>query len=206
MTFRQKSLLHFKGLLKALFFLTVTFITLILYLAILDEPFKCTTQSMLSKNFWLPKYKKCALEKDWMSSDLSSDTVANVSGDNFNTFWEVQGPFPYLIQVDFKDSPREIVKYSLRPGLHGTDSTGRMPKDWQFQGSHDGRNWITLDVRKDQEKWKNVTEKKYATNNPTAYRYYRIYITAGVSPDIVRIGKFALYERFLKTDLRRAKK
>ena len=202
MIFKQKKSRHFNSFMKVFIFLITTFVMLVVYLAILDEPFKRDTQSIFSKFFWWPKeYKRCFVGKDWISSDVSSDTIANIFSENPNTFWEVKGPYPHWVQIDFKDSPRKIFKYGLLPSSSDMDSVKMMPKEWQFQSSNDGINWLIMDMRKDQNKWKNGFERKYAMNNPTAYRYYRIYITACAPSDVIRIGKLALYEQFLKTDL-----
>src|SRR4030095_15540027 len=54
----------------------------------------------------------------------------------------------------------------------------RDPKDWQFQGSNDGTNWTTLDTRTAQVFATRKQTNTYTFTNTTAYRYYRLNITA----------------------------
>jgi hypothetical protein len=112
-----------------------------------------------------------------------------------NTFWEVSGSFPHWMQTDFGTQPKTIKMYALQTGSHGKegkDSTGRMPKDWRFEGSNDGSNWTVLDIQADQTDWKVNERRTYTCANPGSFRYYRLYITAGVNATALRLYEMTL--------------
>ena len=133
---------------------------------------------------------------------ISADSSNGVNFDaektfdeNNNTFWETTNPFPHWIQYDFgADNLKKITKYTLYCGFFGADSTGRMPKDWQFQGSNDGSSWTTLDIVKNQINWKNKEGRTYSFKNSISYRYYRLYITDGINPGVLRLSKIGISE------------
>jgi regulation of enolase protein 1 (concanavalin A-like superfamily) len=64
----------------------------------------------------------------------------------------------------------------------GNDVPGRDPKDWQFQGSNDGTNWTTLDTQTGQQFTRRNQTKTYDISNTTAYRFYRLSISAIADP------------------------
>jgi len=127
----------------------------------------------------------------------------NAFDSNLHTFWETTAtrdggnPFLHWIEIDFRGSPRTAKEYALQTGNHGIDgrdSTGRMPKDWRFEASNDGANWTVLDVQEDQTNWTVNERRMYRCNNSSAYRYYRLYITAGVNPKILRLYELRVME------------
>jgi hypothetical protein len=120
-----------------------------------------------------------------------------------DSFWETVaisrggGPFPHWLQIDFGTQPKTIRGYTLQTGSHGkdgTDSTGRMPKDWRFEGSNDGSDWTVLDTQADQTDWKVNERRTYSCANPGSFQYYRLYITAGVNPNILRLYELEMME------------
>lgn len=58
------------------------------------------------------------------------------------------------------------------------DAQDRDPKNWTLQGSHNGINWTNLDSRTDESFPQRFQTKRYDFNNSTAYKYYRLNITA----------------------------
>ena len=62
--------------------------------------------------------------------------------------------------------------------ISANDVPERDPKDWQFQGSDDGSTWTTLDTQSAQTFSYRFFPKRYHTSNSTAYRYYRLNVTA----------------------------
>lgn len=58
------------------------------------------------------------------------------------------------------------------------DVPGRDPKNWQFQGSTNGVNWITLDTRANQTFAARYSFNTYNLTNILAFPYYRLNITA----------------------------
>src|ERR1019366_3748662 len=53
----------------------------------------------------------------------------------------------------------------------------RAPKNWTFEGSNNGSTWTTLDTQTNQTSWTSVP-KFYSFSNSTAYRYYRLNVSA----------------------------
>jgi hypothetical protein len=86
---------------------------------------------------------------------------------------------PEWLKQDFgAGNEKTIIQYTLNNGGVGP---GEVCKDWTFEGSNDDLNWDVLDTQTDQYP---VTRTVYQFDNTTAYRYYRILITAinGSSP------------------------
>lgn len=108
-------------------------------------------------------------------------------------FWEAPGGYPYWLKFEFVSNPKKINKYSLKTGIHD-GATEEMPKEWQFQGSTDGVNWVTLDVRKEQVNWKKDEERIYEVSNREYYNCYRFYFEKGNRPDYIRIYEILLRE------------
>lgn len=72
-----------------------------------------------------------------------------------------------------------VTSYTLTTA---NDAPGRDPKNWQFFGSNDSTNWVTLDTRTDQlgNAADRFTTYAYTLANPgtVAYKFYRILFTA----------------------------
>jgi hypothetical protein len=67
-----------------------------------------------------------------------------------------------------------IARYSLIAPL-----ATRGPRDWTFEGSNNDSTWTTLDTQTSQTLGTTTATKKiYSFSNTTAYRYYRINVTA----------------------------
>lgn len=67
-------------------------------------------------------------------------------------------------------TPKVVTQYQV-----ASAQGGRAPRDWQFQGSHDGVNWDTLDTRTAQPSQGLAT---FDFANSTPYRWYRYNVTA----------------------------
>lgn len=86
------------------------------------------------------------------------------------------------VSYDFGAGNAKIIThYMMRPlaasGMSTNDQTGA-PRDWQFQGSNDGSTWTTLHTLTAQSPFTSGEERTYQTSNTTAYRYYRLNVTA----------------------------
>ncbi len=82
------------------------------------------------------------------------------------------------IRYDFVN-PKVITHYSLQPTP--TDEPGeadRSPQNWTFEGSNDASSWTVLNTQTGAANWAAGEKRTYATTNTTAYRYYRINVTA----------------------------
>jgi len=58
------------------------------------------------------------------------------------------------------------------------DHPDEAPKDWTFQGSNDGVNWDILDTVTGETDWNSTIVRIFEIDNKTAYKSYRIVITA----------------------------
>ena len=68
----------------------------------------------------------------------------------------------------------------------------RSPKNFEIQGSNDGSSWTTLVTQSDLA-WATNQARTFSCENSTAYKFYRIYITASNGGTIVHIGEWKLY-------------
>lgn len=75
------------------------------------------------------------------------------------------------VSYDFP-APERISTYTLTSGSVPGD-----PEAWQLQGSDDGANWTTLDVRSGQSFADRQQTNDYAVANPRAFRDYRLVVT-----------------------------
>ncbi len=134
------------------------------------------------------------LEKTIISSHPLSTTGGQLafSRNKKSQFWETCGAYPHWIQMDFSNNPKTIAAYALQ--ISDTGSAKRAPKEWEFQSSNDGLNWVTLDLVKDQVGWKDNEKRDFNIINTTAFRYFRLYITGGNSPKLTRVHELHLYK------------
>ncbi|HEY8991244.1 MAG TPA: LamG-like jellyroll fold domain-containing protein [Luteolibacter sp.] len=94
------------------------------------------------------------------------------------------------LQYDFGAGNAQVVK---RYTINSADVPARDPKDWLFQGSQDGSTWTTLDTQNGQTFAINMGMNIYPIGNTTAYRYYRINITANNGATGVAISELGLW-------------
>ncbi|HEY8900804.1 MAG TPA: RICIN domain-containing protein [Chthoniobacterales bacterium] len=94
------------------------------------------------------------------------------------------------LQYDFGASNAQVVK---RYTINSADVATRDPKDWQFQGSQDGSTWTTLDTQSGQSFLVVMSQNTYNIGNTTAYRYYRINVTANNGATGTAIAELGLW-------------
>jgi hypothetical protein len=95
------------------------------------------------------------------------------------------------IQYDFGANNAQVIK---RYTINSADVPDRNPTSWSFLGSQDGSTWTTLDTQSGQSFVVQMAQNTYNIGNTTAYRYYRLNITAnngGTSG--VAIGELGLW-------------
>ncbi|MEV5407313.1 GH92 family glycosyl hydrolase [Thermopolyspora sp. NPDC052614] len=85
--------------------------------------------------------------------------------------------------------PTTVVHYAI---TSANDIPDRDPRDWQVQGSQDGRNWTTLDTRTGETFDARFQRKEYRFENTTAYAYYRLNITANRGAGIIQLAEWEL--------------
>jgi hypothetical protein len=94
--------------------------------------------------------------------------------DPWNKWYGYNSPAGWL-QYDFGANNAQVVK---RYSISSADVATRDPKDWTFLGSQDGSTWTTLDTQSNQTFANRMQMNTYNLGNTTAYRYYRLNITA----------------------------
>src|SRR4051794_34321214 len=85
--------------------------------------------------------------------------------------------------------PVTIVRYAL---TSANDAPERDPRDFNLQGSNDGQTWTTLDTRSGQSFSERFQEKTYDFSNSTAYKFFRLDITANGSGNIIQLAELQL--------------
>lgn len=87
---------------------------------------------------------------------------------------------------------KTVIRYDL---ISASDRANRDPRDWQFQASHDGVNWVTLDTRTGETFATRLLRKQYPITNDTAYQYYRLNILSNNgATDGIQLGELALFD------------
>jgi fibronectin type 3 domain-containing protein len=93
------------------------------------------------------------------------------------------------LQYDFGAGNAQLVK---RYTITAADVADRDPKDWTFLGSQDGTTWTTLDAQSGQVFANRTQQNTYPIGNTTAYRYYRLNVTANNGGDAVAVADLGL--------------
>ncbi len=83
-------------------------------------------------------------------------------------------PAGFWAQLTFVDA-KVVGGYRL---TSGGDASERDPKDWQIQGSNDGNSWTVLDTRTGFMFAARGQTEFFEFPNETAYKYYRLSISA----------------------------
>jgi hypothetical protein len=130
-------------------------------------------------------------------SGTATDSANNASnaGNAFDqdpgSQWFYTGTSGWL-QYDFGANNAQVVKrYTVSEAI---TIAARDPKDWTFLGSQDGVNWTTLDTQSNQSFLFVYQQKVYNIANTTAYRYYRINVTANNGDStFLHIGELGLW-------------
>jgi hypothetical protein len=124
------------------------------------------------------------------SSSASGNEVAAKAFDTSpGTKWFATAATGWL-QYDFGASNGQVVK---RYTVSCADVNTRDPKDWQFQGSQDGSSWTTLNSQSGQTFAYRLQQKTYDIGNTTAYRYYRLNVTANNGATQVAVAELGLW-------------
>lgn len=93
--------------------------------------------------------------------------------------------------VQYKSTtPAAVTKYTL---TSGNDVPGRDPKNWTLQGSNDTITWATIDSRSNETFASRGLTRNYTCTNTTAYRYYRLNITANNGDTGTQLAEWELF-------------
>jgi hypothetical protein len=181
--------------------------------ASLDLPTEVTSLAWLTPNKFLFIGKNEALYRIERQADGQWDIISTLHADRalastenypkeaaakafdgrVNTKWYNNSrPQPWWLEYEFGDGKwRAVNQYNL---TSGNDFPQRDPTDWQFQGSNDGSNWVTLDAHTGETFSSRLQTKSYLFSNKTAYGWYRLYVTrnAGGEEFGLQLSEFAL--------------
>ena len=101
-------------------------------------------------------------------------------------------PFVSPLTITYQLNTPDIVgQYTL---TSGNDASGRDPKTWTLNGSNDGTNWTTLDTKTNQTFASRGLTRLFSITNTTAYRYYRLTITANNGDGLFQLAEWRLLE------------
>lgn len=111
--------------------------------------------------------------------DITSKWYA---GDGNTTGW---------LAYQFSGTESHVVKsYSV---TSANDVPQRDPADWQLQGSDDGSSWTTVDQQSARVFANRRQTVNYSCANTTAYRWYRLLITANSGGSGLQLSELVLY-------------
>jgi hypothetical protein len=117
---------------------------------------------------------------------------ANVfDGDPGTKWFNNNAGVPTWVQYDFGANNAQTVKrYTL---TSANDVPARDPVAWSFLGSQDGTTWTTLDTQSGQAFANRWQQNTYPIGNTTAYRYYRLNVTANGGDAAVQLSELGLW-------------
>ena len=125
-------------------------------------------------------------------ANLFNDS-ARTANDSNNRILVKKTNLPLAVTYDFGDgTPKAVNKYKMY--FTRTSYLERGPKAWTFEGSNDNTTWTSLNSQ-DNVTWAawNATTnpyKEFSFDNDTAYRYYRITITASSDTSTANNGPY----------------
>jgi hypothetical protein len=93
------------------------------------------------------------------------------------------------LKIDLGSGNQFVAKSYAYTGSNTASNSG---KTWTFQASNDGDNWTTIDTKTNQS-WTSGERKYITVSNSTAYRYYRLDITANNGGTECQVNEFQIY-------------
>ena len=121
----------------------------------------------------------------------SSSSQANSHPINFafdgnkkgNSFWESNDNYPHVVKLNYSKGTI-INSYTISSG---PDEPKRMPRSWVLEASCDGRKWVKIDSRRNQDFWEinetiqfTTSLKKVKDQKFMGFKYYRFKFTSGI--------------------------
>lgn len=87
-----------------------------------------------------------------------------------------------------------IVQYGITSRNEASSGSAASPRDWTFEGSNDGVNWVVLDTRANESGWAvNETRIYKVTTLPGSFRHYRLNISANNGYSYLAVGEILLF-------------
>ena len=109
---------------------------------------------------------------------------------NQGSKWYCNSASTGWLQYDFGAGNAQVVK---RYTINCADVATRDPKNWNFSGSQDGSTWTTLNSQSNQSFAIRMGMNTYDTSNTTAYRYYRLDVTANNGATTLAVAELGLW-------------
>ena len=131
-------------------------------------------------------------EAAWMVFDRNSSTRWTTASPN-TTGW---------VSYDFGSGNAKVINYYSLQSFNTSDTAilNRHPKTWTFQGSNDNSSWTTIDTQTNAPTWSTAETRMYATPNTTAYRYYRLNVTANQgTANYLNLAEFNMFSTVQNT-------
>lgn len=101
-----------------------------------------------------------------------------------------EGIYSGWLRIDFIEST--IINSYYLYCQNYSSYQNRAPKNWTFEASNDGDNWVILDTQTNQTNWILGVAKQYIFKNNTPYNKYRINITSDNGANRLSIGEFGM--------------
>ena len=111
--------------------------------------------------------------------------------DNSNfTKWLVFSSTGNIVYDFANDDSYAINRYTI---TSANDDLFRDPRNWMFEGSNDGSNWITLDIQNNQTFPDRFQTISYGISNTTPYRQYRLSVTGNNGSNLLQIAEIQMF-------------
>ena len=121
----------------------------------------------------------------------STEGVEKLSDQNKTSRYRTSFTAPVTITYTY-DSPLAIHYYTITAAKDGAAND---PKDWKFEASNDGTNWVAIDERQGEFFSNRYATQVYKVSNelePAAYSHYRLTVNAVNGGTQMHIGELQL--------------
>lgn len=102
--------------------------------------------------------------------------------------------FPHYIGYEFT-SKTKITQYTIRSRNFDNNDLTAMAKSWEFQGSDDNSNWVTIDTRANIVWTSKAQDINFLLGRAVEYKYYRLKVIEnnGYAQKLCTIGQLKLF-------------
>ena len=124
-------------------------------------------------------------------NDNENENSPKFIDNNINTKFLVGGTTTLWTQYESAavSSDYLVTKYSI---TSANDAPSRDPKDWTFEGSNDGSNWVILDTRINESFPSRFQERSFTFVNSASYQYFRLNMTANHGSDAYQMAEWQI--------------
>ncbi|MFD2728380.1 GH92 family glycosyl hydrolase [Enterococcus camelliae] len=120
------------------------------------------------------------------SDNGEKESKGKIFDNDLGTKWLSRDSLPVWVSFSLKQE-KIINSYSI---TSGDDASGRDPKNWEFYGSSDGKNWVLLDTQSNQTWSGRLQEKNFNFKNDVAYKYFKLNITQNNGDNMTQFSEF----------------